>query len=140
MFRDFQMTRRDIRHMIQAVLLNWLLLILIALMIASVFSVLLIKGGLLKERLVHIEPSQGLVACCVQTAFTAEAARNWASAQSRRPASANAAPFKIASSLRMMKIGISASQADRRPFASKAARNRSAFSRRSILRGMAPQK
>lgn len=63
-FRDFQMTRRDIRHMIQAVLLNWLLLILIVLMIASVFSVLLIKGVLLKERQVRVEPSQGLVASC----------------------------------------------------------------------------
>lgn len=63
-FRDFQMTRRDIRHMIQAVLLNWLLLILIVLMIASVFSVLLIKGVFLKERQVRVEPSQGLVASC----------------------------------------------------------------------------
>lgn len=63
-FRDFQMTRRDIRHTIQAVLLNWILLILIVLMIASVFSVLLIKGVLLKERQVSTEPSQGLVASC----------------------------------------------------------------------------
>lgn len=58
------MTGRDIRHMIQAVLLNWILLILIVLMIASVFSVLLIKGGLLKEKQVSVEPPQGLVASC----------------------------------------------------------------------------
>lgn len=64
----------------------------------------------------------------------------WYSPKSKRRAIANAAPFKIASSLRIMNIGIAASQAERRPLASNADRNNFAFSRLSILRGMGPQR
>lgn len=63
------MARRDTWHRIQVVLSNWLLLILIVLMIASVYSVVVIREGLLKERQMRIGPSQGLVAsCCTDAA------------------------------------------------------------------------
>ncbi len=58
------MTKRSKLQMIQAGLLNWLMLILIILMVASVFSVLLIKGVLFKERQVNLEPHRVLATVC----------------------------------------------------------------------------
>lgn len=59
------MTKHDKLRIVQAALLNRLLLILIALMIASLFSVLLIRAALLKDRQASVEPNQiSAVACC----------------------------------------------------------------------------
>ena len=64
------MASRDTLHKIQAALLKWLLLILILLMIASLFSVLLIKGVLLKDRQVDVEPTTALAAACCDLSFS----------------------------------------------------------------------
>lgn len=69
-FRDPKMARRDNLHKMQAALLNWLLLILIFLMIVSLFSVLLIKGVLLKDRQVNVQPSRALAAACCDLPFS----------------------------------------------------------------------
>ncbi len=64
------MASRDTLHKIQAALLNWLLLILILFMIASLFSVLLIKGVLPKDRQVNVEPSRAMAAACCDLPFS----------------------------------------------------------------------
>lgn len=58
------MARRGKLQIIQAALVNWLLLILIVLMIASLFSVLLIKGVLVKDRQANVEAHKALAAAC----------------------------------------------------------------------------
>lgn len=64
------MASRDTLHKIQAALLNWLLLILILFMIASLFSVLLIKGVLPKDRQVNVESSRAIAAACCDLPFS----------------------------------------------------------------------
>lgn len=69
LFGNFEMARRGKLEIVQAALLNWLMLILIILMIASVFSVLLIKGAVLKERQVSLGPQKALAAVCCGTSL-----------------------------------------------------------------------
>ncbi|WP_115422665.1 hypothetical protein [Ensifer sp. M14] len=54
-FWEAKMSRRRIFHMIRTALLNRLLLVMTILMIASLFSVLIIKGALFKDRQESVE-------------------------------------------------------------------------------------